>query len=449
MKKVFICTSLIVSIIGFAQEHFSGINTSKRVGILNANINPAELNNLSSDFEASVFNLSTNISNNKITFDQLIKGNNFEDNFFSGTIPSNIRLDVLLNGPSFALKHKKWAFGLVTSANIKLNAIDINNSFGRAVTNSFEGSGIAINAPENQRINAISWGEIGLIASRNIVDTDSHKFNIGATFKFIFPGSYVNLGVSNLKGTVSNSIIDETLLLSATANVNIAYSGNLADNYSDSSNYSNLFAGGFNGFGSELGLNYQFKESKSENNNSNGYKLNTGLSFRNIGSLTFNSNNNVSTDYSLNIQGLESLNLSQFDNTESIIDIEETLINSGYLTVQNTSKDFKIKLPAVINAYIDYHIHNKWYISAYTQQKISNDSENDFSTIQNIITVTPRFSGKNYEIYVPLSQNEVSDFTTGFGFRLGGFFMGSSSIITAILNNSTQADAYLGFRFGI
>jgi hypothetical protein len=145
MKKVFISTALLVSIISVAQEHFSGINTSRRVGILNANINPAELNNLSSDFEVSVFNFSTNISNNKITFNELVNGSNIEDKFFTGTDPANIRLDVLINGPSFAMKYKKWGFGLFSSANVKTNAIDVDVNLGDALTNSFVGSA-AINS---------------------------------------------------------------------------------------------------------------------------------------------------------------------------------------------------------------------------------------------------------------------------------------------------------------
>ena len=165
--------------------------------------------------------------------------------------------------------------------------------------------------------------------------------------------------------------------------------------------------------------------------------------------MKFKSDNNVSNNYNLEIQGFESLNLNQFDGSESITEIEDVLISSGYLTKTSSTKDFKINLPTVINAYADYHIYNKWYVSGYIQQKVSDDSENDFTTIQNIYTLTPRFSGKNYEIYLPFSQNEVSDFTTGLGFRLGGFFIGSGSIVTALINDSTQADLYLGFRFAL
>ena len=47
MKKLIVPVFMLFSICLFAQEHFSGIGTSKRIGILNANFNPAELANLS------------------------------------------------------------------------------------------------------------------------------------------------------------------------------------------------------------------------------------------------------------------------------------------------------------------------------------------------------------------------------------------------------------------
>ena len=108
MRKLFIVSFLLGTFLTSAQEHFSGINTSKRTGILNANINPAELSNLSTNYEVSIFTFSTNVSNNKISFSEILEGENIEEKFFTGSEPSNIRLDVLINGPSFAMKYKKW-----------------------------------------------------------------------------------------------------------------------------------------------------------------------------------------------------------------------------------------------------------------------------------------------------------------------------------------------------
>lgn len=452
-KQLLLCCSLL-TLTAFSQEHFSGINISKRSGLLNATVNPAELVNMSRKFDVAVFNTSVNVSNNKIKFNDIMKGENLEEKIFTGSDPTSIRLDVLIQGPSVAMKYKKWAFALASAGNIKANATDVDVNFGNAVTNSFLGSA-QINSNYNQRMNAASWGEINLSAARNIFENDDHKFSGGVTLKLLFPGSYMNMGVDKLQGEVTNDITTgDVYLYNATANVNFSYSGSLANSYNDNSNYTSLFAGGLNGIGADFGFNYQWKGKVQESTDGGDktideYNLNAGLSFRNMGSMTFKDDNNESANYQLNIPTTNPLNLADFENSESVRDIEQILIDRGYLTKQSSNGDFRVKLPAVLNAYVDYKIHNKWYVSAYTQQKLSDDSQNNFTTIQNIITLTPRFAGKNYELYLPLSSNEVSGFTTGFGFRLGGFFLGSGSIVTAALNNSKQADIYMGFRFGI
>ncbi|CAM3593885.1 DUF5723 family protein [Flavobacterium saliperosum] len=462
MKKVLLLCCSLMTLNGFSQEHFSGINISKRAGLLNASINPAELTNMSRKFDVNVFNTSVNVSNNKIKFNDIMKGENLEEKIFTGSDPTSMRLDVLIQGPSVAMKYKKWAFALASAGNIKANATDVDVNFGNAVTNSFLGTA-QINSQYNQRMNAASWGEINLSAARNIFENDTHKFSGGATLKLLFPGSYMNMGIDKLQGEVTNDpVTGDVYLYNAYANVNFSYSGSLAESYEDNSNYTKLFAGGLSGIGADFGFNYQLKdnmaptredvnpvETANETRRVDEYKLNVGFSFRNMGTMTFKDDNNSSSNYQLNIPTTNPLNLGDFEGTDSVKDIEQLLIDEGYLTKESSNGDFKVKLPAVINLYADYRIHNKWYVSAYTQQKLSDDSQNDFTTIQNIITVTPRFAGKNYELYMPLSDNEVSGFTTGFGFRLGGFFLGSGSIVTAALNNSKQADIYMGFRFGI
>lgn len=462
MKKTLLLCCSLMALNSFSQEHFSGINISKRTGLLNATVNPAELVNMSRKFDVNIFTTSINISNNKIKFSDILNGENLEDKIFTGSDPASMRLDVLIQGPSFAMKVKKWAFAVSSAGNIKANATDVDVNFGNAVTNSFLGTA-QINSQYNQRMNAASWGEINLSAARNIFENDNHKFSGGATLKLLFPGSYMNMGIDKLQGEITNDpITGDVYLYNANANVNFSYSGSLANSYEDNSNYNNLFAGGLSGIGTDFGFNYQLKdnmaptkedvktvETANETRRADEYKLNVGFAIRNMGTMTFKDDNNNSSNYQLNIPTTNPLNLADFEETESLKDIEQILISKGYLTKQSSNGDFKVKLPAVINLYADYKIHNKWYVSAYTQQKLSDDSQNNFTTIQNIITVTPRFAGKNYELYLPLSDNEVSGFTTGFGFRLGGFFLGSGSIVTAALNNSKQADIYMGFRFGI
>lgn len=425
----------------YAQDHYSGINTSKRVGILNSTINPAELYNLKNDYEVNVFNFSLNVANNKITFKDIVNGDNTEDLIFSGDKAVNMRLDAEILGPAFAFKLDKWAFAISSSAKIKADIIDVNSQLGNALINGDDipAFGTLINTNYNQRVAAISWGEIGFSGARHLFENENNRFTGGVTFKLLFPGSYLNMAASGFRGTIT----PENRLENANAQLNIAYSGSLAEGFTEAEHFTKAFAGGLNGFATDLGINYQWKDTEGS-----GYKLNAGIAVRNLGSMKFKDNNNVSQNYRLEITGAQSLDLTQFEDVETPQEIEEILVNSGYVEIQDTKTNFKTKLPAMFSAYVDFKVHNNWHITAYTQQKLNEDNNNDQISAQNIVTFTPRYSANFFEAYVPLSYNEISDFTAGIGLRLGGFFIGSGSLLSAMVSDTYQADAYFGFRFG-
>lgn len=448
MKKKLLPLLLLAALSASAQEHFTGISTSRRTGLLNANINPAELVNLTSGYEVSVFNISANTANNKVTFGDIVNGNNIEDKIFSGSEAVNFRADVEILGPGFAMKIENWAFAITSAAKVKADLVDIDTNLGNSLINSTFNSLIngeaLINTNYNQKATATSWGEIGFSAAREIYNDDKHKFSGGLTFKLLFPGSYANLSADRFQGAVINNSGDVTLT-DASAMVNLAYSGSLANGFDKTSNYTRFFAGGLNGSAVDIGLNYQLKTSNSDN-----YRINAGVALRNLGSMKFKDNNNVSRNYSLQVGENESLDLNQFEGSESLPEIERILLNNPqFFTADSSTRNFKVKMPALFSAYADVMLYTNWYVTAYTQQKLNDDSENAQIAIQNIVTVTPRYSMEIFEGYIPLSINEISGFTAGVGIRLGGFHIGSGSVLSAMLGNTDQADAYVGFRFGI
>jgi hypothetical protein len=175
------------------------------------------------------------------------------------------------------------------------------------------------------------------------------------------------------------------------------------------------------------------------------------LAIKNIGSMTFKSDNNLSKNYILNVEGFESLDLNQFENITSLSELEALLndpANAAYFQSTSSTADYTVKLPTVINAYADVRLSNKWFVTGSINQKVSDDSESDVITTQNSYSLIPRFTSKWFEAYTPITQNEISGFTSGIGFRFAGFFLGSNSIFTAIADSGKQADLYLGMRFG-
>lgn len=444
MKKLLLLPILLSTINGFSQDHFSGINTSKRVGILNIGMNPSELSNLNSRFEVQLFSSSVNVSNNKITFNDIIDGNNLENLIFKGSEPVNFNIDTEFYGPGFAIKLLKWGFAVSSKGYIKGNIVDVDPNLGSALTsnaiNAIGGSSV-ISSANNQRMNTTTWGEIGFSVSRKIYENKKHKINGGVTFKLLFPGAYANIGLDKFQGTITENS-GNFILTNAVANMNIAYSGNLGAEFTNTSDYTKSVFGNLQGMATDIGVDYQLLGSGKN------YKLKIGAALKNMGSMTFKSSDNYSTDYSLSIQGSQQLNLNQFQNINGVQDIEQVLIDSGFLNTTPKNKDFKVQLPTVLNLYADIKIVPKLNVTLFTQQKINNNSANDQITSQNIISATPRFSVGFFEAYIPVAINEVSGTTAGFGFRLGGFFLGSNSVLSALSNDGKQADFYTGFRFG-
>lgn len=447
MKKSYLFAMLFVVALSHAQQHFSGINTSSHTSIVNGTMNPAEYPNIATTYSINVLGLSVNASSNKVGFSDLLNGNDIENLIFQGSDAANFRIDGELLLPGVTYKMDKWAFALTTKAYAKMDLVDIDVHIGDAIANSGVNSIVGstvISNNYNQRVSGTTWGEVALSAARTVYEDDTNRFNGGLSLKILFPGSYANFGADRFHGTINNTLGNGTLT-NTQANLNIAYSGNLGEDFTDFSDYTSSLFGRLGGFAADIGINYQMKDAEPGK-----YKVNAGLAIRNMGSMTFKSANNSSTNYRLTIQGAESLDLNQFQDVTSLEEVEQILLNSGYLDKTDNSKtDFKVRLPAVFSAYADVKIIPSLYATIYTQQKMRKNDENDQIGTENVFSLTPRYVAQNLEVFVPLASNEISGFSAGVGFRAYGFYIGSPSIISALLSDSKQADVFIGYSFGL
>ncbi|WP_309640630.1 hypothetical protein [Flavobacterium sp.] len=447
MKNLLLFILLVNATTNFAQDHFIGVNTSSRAGILNGALNPAEFSNLSKKFEVNIYGMSFNFSNNIVSLSDLNSDTDLEDLIFEGSSAVNASVDLEFAGPGAAMRWEKWVFAFTTKGYVKANVIDVDPNLGDALLNTNDlvviGSN-TISNDYNQRITGTSWGEIGLSAARTVFEDDQHKFNAGITMKLLFPGSYTNLGVDAFSGTITTGPTG-AYLNNANAQLNFSYSGNLSDNGTDFSDYTSSVFGGLHGFATDLGVNYQWKDPSDPKK----YKINAGMSLKNIGSMTFSDSDNASDSYTLKIQepGL-GLDLSEFQDVNSLKDVEQILLSHpGYLEENKISQDFKVKLPTTFNIYADFKIYTKFFITGQLQQKLQDNNGNSQITAQNSFSIIPRVNLGFFEAYIPFSHNEFSGGNTGLGFRLGGFYMGSGSVISALINDSKQIDLNMGFRW--
>jgi hypothetical protein len=451
MKKLICLVLFFVAQLGQAQEHFAGISTSKRVGIVNLTVNPSELANLKNHFEIQLLSSSMNVANNKVGFNDLTDDTNTEDLLLSGTKPINFNFSNEILGPGVAVRLLKWRFAVTSKVNIKAGVLNVSPVLASYLTGSdvqqLPIGGDEINYLSNQRFNGTMWGEVGFAVARKVWENEKGLLNAGINVKMMFPGAYANMGIGNFNGTVTNNNDGDLVLKDTDANVNFAYSGSLAQEFTNSQQYTNSLFGNLDGLAADIGVDYQLKKGNS-------YKLKVGASIMNLGGMTYNDNNNNSTDYKLKISGNQELVLNFFDGVDDIPAIKQHLIDEAAqgnieFTEITSNKDFRVSLPTTLNLYADVHLISKLNVTLFTQQKLNSNSGNNQITAQTIYSVTPRFGIGFFEAYLPVSVNDISGTNAGLGFRLGGFFMGSNSILSSISSNNKQADVNFGFRFAI
>ena len=445
MKKQLLTLYILfgLSIVTFAQTPFIGIQNSPRKGMISSIMNPAEINNLNKNVEVNIFSINASVGNNIISFGDILDfGNDVVDvAFLRANGPVNMRTEASILGPSVGIKSGKWAFGFTTQAFAKADIIDLDPTLGTSVLDiEFENrsSITSITSEYNQRANATGWAEMGFTVGREIFENDRHKFSAGISAKLLFPGTYANFGMDKLRAVIIQDDFEVSLTESeGTLNLSYSESDFNGSNFNLGSNGLNF--GKINGFGFDFGGNYQLKDSNGQT------RLNTGLSIRNLGSMTFGQGQ-VNNTYRMKIEEGEFFRLDQLSGNPE--EIESQILASGFFTRESERDGIKTSLPSVISAYAEMKIIGILHASTFAQQRFGDDNANQQLTSQNLLVITPRLVFGKFEVYSPWSKTEIAGINGGLGLRFGGFFVGSNSILTGFTADSKQADFHIGLSWG-
>jgi hypothetical protein len=444
MKKALLVLFLILSGFGItiAQQNFFGVQNSQRKGMVNAIMNPAEINNLSKKVEVSLFSFNLGLGNNVLSAQQILdETDNLESIFEDIDQPVNIRTDISVLGPAVGVRLKNWSFGITSQFLGKLDVIDFNPDLGNSIAREVDyadNNQTQIDIPYNQRINLVGWMELGFMAGTKILDTDLHTFSVGANLKLLFPGNYTNLGIDQTMATIIDSP-EQTLLTNARGRLNLSYDDRWEglDEFNGPDDLWRDFVPG--GLGVDLGVNYILKK------NSKPF-LNAGLTVKNLGSMKMGAGQRF-RNYEVNIPENQYFNL---DNLEGSLDeIEQQLVASGHFNIENSLSDLRVSLPQTIAAYLEFTPVRNFQVSLFGQKRINNERANDKLSAADLIVITPRLVLGKFELYSPWMQHQVFNFTGGFGLQYGGFFIGSHSVITGLLEGeSKSADFHMGLSWG-
>lgn len=445
MKNIIIAVGLLLSTtLVYGQHSLIGIQNSNRKGMIHVAMNPAEINHLHRKVEVNLFSGGATVSNNALSFRDIIEeeGDLLDLAFDRINEPVNLSAEMQLLGPSFGFSTGEWSFGFISQAFAKADIIDLDPNLGEALTDNgfFNGfNEVLLGGTSNQKVYASGWTELGVTAGRELWADDSrkHVISAGATAKLLVPAAYINARVTRLRATLIQNG-DEFSLTDAQGGLHFSYPKDLEDQNIEDYMLDRFSLGNISGVAFDLGLTHQWTPEYTT-------RLRSGISVRNIGGMSLGSVQS-SSNYSINIPQGQAFRLDLLNG--DLDEIEDQLLNSGYFTANSRTEEVRAALPTIISAYTDAFISENFQVSISGQFRIADKTGSEQLVTQNVFAVTPRLTLGIFEVYSPWAHYEVSGLTGGLGFRLGGFFLGSQSVLTGLLADTKQADVHLGFSMG-
>lgn len=445
MKGLPFLTLILFFFFGYSySQSFVGIQNSPRKGMVHTAMNPAEINHLHRRVEVNLFSVGATVSNNALSFKDLIEeeGDLLDLAFERIDGPVNLSSEAQLVGPSFGFITGQWSFGFISQAFVKADIIDLNPELGKALN----GGDLFSNFNEtrlgnlsNQRVYASGWAELGVMAGREVWADDDryHVISGGATVKLLVPAAYLNMGLSSLRGTLLQDG-SEFSLTDANGQLHISYPGDLEEQNIEDYMLDRFSLSNISGVALDMGLTHQWSPNDVK-------RLTSGISVRNIGGLSLGSEQS-SSNYSIDIPPGQAFRVDLLNG--DLDEIEDQLLNSGYFTTDRQAEKVRAAMPTIISAYTDAYISKIFQVSVFGQFRLADKTKHEQIVTQNVFAVTPRLTLGIVEIYSPWANYEVAGLTGGLGLRLGGFFVGSHSVLTGLLADTKQADIHMGFSMG-
>ncbi len=436
---------------GIAQE-YAGFRTSNYTGVQGAFFNPASLAGSKYRFDVNLFSISSMVGNNNAAFNlrdmTALENDYIEDKFFGEDAKNSSGIvDLDIHGPSGMFNVKKFTIGITTRLRTMANIRDIDGKLVNKLTTDFESDPelpYSVNSSDNMRMAVNGWAEIGITAAREILHSGSHHVKGGITLKYLRGAANGYLHIDRFNGTLSEDELAQDVYLSnTTGTIGMGFSGSSVSDVE----IGKLLKNQGSGFGAELGLIYEFRPDPL----SSEYKIRAGIALQDIGSIRYTRDPQRSGSYNVNITGAERFYLNELDGME--IDNYAAYFDAhpDYFTpaAANADREYNVMLPARMQLDLDYAFNSKFFLNLAGQVPLSGSENKPYNNqYYSGITLTPRFETRRIGAFLPLNYNGLTAFNAGVALRVGPVFLGSGSVISALVDESKQADFFIGFRFG-
>ncbi len=448
MKTKLFAGLLLLSIQSNAQE-FPGNRVFSTNGVNGVFYNPASIAGNGYRYDVNILSVHTFVGNNNADFNlrsiaRTLNIDTLRKKMFSADSgPATGMVNVVFNGPSFMLRlNERSSLAFTTRARTIANIIDLDGKLADQVIDDINSSvqfPYVIASNTDMRVATNAWTEIGASYARTLLHTRQHVVKAGVSLKLLGGISNGYLNISQLHATIDQDIAGDVYMENAKGMLRTGFGG---------LDISNIEAGDFfnfqnTGFGADLGFVYEFRPFNNDQ-----YKYKAGISLVDIGSIKYKRDMQKSGGYQLDIAGAERFYFNELSDSD-IEDYNDVFKSRPqYFTPLNEDEEsYKVSLPATLNLNFDYFIKPGFFAALSAQLPLNSDkffNPRNYSSI----SLVPRYERRSLGVAIPFNYNSLTKFNAGLSFRIGPLFLGSGSVLSALVGSSKQADFHLGLRFG-
>ncbi len=445
MKKVLILLMLVASNLTGIAQSFAGYNSGNYAGVNSVFFNPANVVDSRYRWDVNLIGVNGWAGTTGTTFSLNNIGSAFKGDIDSvlfgnsgNTVSALANIDIL--GPSLLFNvGKKTSVALTSRVRALANIQDIDGKLVQSLDDKLNGSyPITLGSNADQRIKVNAWADFGLTLGQVLYNQNKHFLKAGLTVKYLAGVANTHVVIGSFNGTAYKDLLDETYISNATGKVDIGISGVDVDNF----DAGDLLKFKSTGIGTDIGFVYEYRP-----DNTIRYKVKAGISLLDIGTIKYTPDAARSGAYTVDISGAEKWYPKELEDS-SVSGVKNYLDNhTAFFTKDGvTPGSFKASLPTSLLLNVDYNIFKGFYAALTAHLNAAKETDRYSAFYHNSVTLTPRYEGRAFGLYVPLNYNELTKMNAGLSIRLGPLYLGSGSIITALFGNSKQADVFAGIK---
>ena len=448
---------LLLTISLFARSQtFPGYRTGNYTGVNSVFFNPANIADNRYQWDVNVFAISGFVGNNQsgLRFSDITRsfnGDSLKSKLLRGNTNVNSLGYVDVFGPSFMVSLSPGtSIAVTTRSRVFSNGRDIDGNLAGAILDGgTTTTGIPFDLNTNMLVHATGWTEIGGSVAQVFTNKGSHHFlKGGLTLKYIAGTADSYLSTNGLAGTVNGP--GNTYLTATTGGLAL---NTTAANFSDY-RFSDFFKFNGHGFGGDIGFVYEYRPAAdyaqyTTDRWATKYKLRIAASLMDVGRIKFDRSSNQAAVYTVDIppEPAGQFPLNQFAG-KSVSEYKGILDASPYFTGVSQSSSYNVNLPTTLQADIDFMFGGGFGLNL-AGQFTTTKTESFHLYYYNSYSLTPRWENQLFSVELPMNYNDLTKFNVGVAFRVGPFFIGSGSVLSALVHDSKQADLHVGVHFGM